>query len=60
MLLWYGFAWSSRGISAVINVVLIMQLTYFCTDMLGMSPAVIGTFLLAWKVIDAFTDLLFS
>ena len=57
MPLWYGLAWSSRGISAAINVVLLMQLTYYCTNMLGMNAGIVGTFLLVSKVIDAFSDL---
>ena len=54
---WYGLAWSSRGISAAINVVLLMQLTYYCTNMLGMNAGIVGTFLLVSKIIDAFSDL---
>lgn len=54
---WYSMAWTSRGISAAINVVLLMQLTYYCTDMLGMNAGIVGAFLLVSKVIDAFTDL---
>ena len=54
---WYSMAWTSRGISAAINVVLLMQLTYYCTDMLGMNAGIVGVFLLISKIIDAFTDL---
>ena len=54
---WYSLAWSSRGISAAINVVLLMQLTYYCTNMLGMNAGIVGTFLLVSKIIDAFSDL---
>ena len=52
------WGWTTRGISLAINVVLIMQLTYFCTDMLGMSAALVGTLLLASKIFDGVTDLL--
>lgn len=31
------WAWTSRGLSLALNVILIMQLTYYCTDMLGMG-----------------------
>lgn len=57
---WYSLAWSSRGISQGINAILIMQLTYYCTDILGLNAAVVGTLFLVSKVIDAFTDLGFG
>lgn len=60
MPLWYGLAWSSRGISAAINVIILMQITYYCTDILGLNAAVIGGLFLISKVIDAFTDLGFG
>lgn len=39
------------------NVILIMQLTYYCTDMLGMGAALVGTLLLVSKLFDGVTDL---
>lgn len=51
------WAWTSRGVALSINVVLIMQLTYYCTDMLGMKAALVGTLLLASKIFDGVTDL---
>lgn len=32
---YFKWAWTSRGLSLALNVILIMQLTYYCTDMLG-------------------------
>lgn len=52
------WGWTSRGVSLAVNAVLIMQLTYFCTDMLGMSAALVGTLLLVSKIFDGVTDLL--
>jgi GPH family glycoside/pentoside/hexuronide:cation symporter len=49
--------WSSRAVSLSINVVLLMQITYFCTNVLGMSPMLTGSILLATKIFDGFTDL---
>jgi GPH family glycoside/pentoside/hexuronide:cation symporter len=49
--------WSSRAISISVNVVLLMQLTYFCTNVLGMTPVLTGMILLATKIFDGFTDL---
>ncbi len=60
MPMWYGLVWSTRGISAAINVVILMQITYYCTDILGLNAAVIGTLFLVSKIIDAFTDLGFG
>ena len=37
------WAWTSRGLSLALNVILIMQLTYYCTDMLGMGATLVGT-----------------
>lgn len=52
------WAWTSRGVSLAVNVLLIMQLTYFCTDMLGLAPTLVGGLLLASKLFDGFTDLM--
>lgn len=51
------WAWTSRGVSLALNVILIMQLTYYCTDMLGMKASLAGTLLLASKLFDGVTDL---
>lgn len=60
MPIWYGMAWSARGISVSINAVLLMQIAYYCTDILGLNAAIIGTLFLVSKIIDAFTDLGFG
>lgn len=60
MPIFYGLAWSTRGISAAINAVLIMQISFYCTDILGLNPGIIGALLLGSKIIDAFTDLGFG
>lgn len=54
---WFPFAWSTRGISLSINIILVGYLTFYCTDMLGLGAASIGTLLLASKLVDGFTDL---
>ncbi len=55
---YFKWAYSSRGLSFSINVILIMQLTYFCTDMLGLSAAMVGSLLLAARLFDGATDLI--
>ena len=50
--------WTGRGIGYSLNVVLILQLTYYCTDILGMPAPLVGTLLLASKIFDGITDLI--
>lgn len=47
-----------RGLAFGLNAVLMLQVTYYCTDMLGLKPGLVGTMLMASKVLDAFTDLI--
>lgn len=55
--LWFGLAWSSRGVAAAINVILVGFITYYCTDILNLNAGIIGVMLLASKIIDGATDL---
>ncbi|MCR5354084.1 MAG: MFS transporter [Lachnospiraceae bacterium] len=57
---WFSAAWSSRGIAAAINAVVMMQISFYCTDILGLNAGIIGTLFLVSKIIDAFTDLGFG
>ncbi|WP_455616953.1 MFS transporter [Eisenbergiella sp.] len=50
------WAWASRALSLGLNFILIMQLTYYCTDMLGMKAGLVGGLLLASKIFDGVTD----
>lgn len=52
------WAWTSRAVSVGINAVLLMQITYFCTDMLKMDPLTVGTLFLVSKLFDGVTDLI--
>lgn len=50
-------AWKSSDVAqAGIQAIVIGYLTLYCTDTLGINPALVGTLLLASKIIDAFTD----
>lgn len=60
MPLWYSVAWSSRGISVAIAAIIMMQITFYSTDVLGLNPAVLGTLFFVSKIVDAFTDLGFG
>lgn len=55
---WMVPAWSSRALSIAVNVMLIMQITYYCTDALGMSAGLVGMLLLVSKLFDGVTDLM--
>ena len=50
-------AWSGRGISVAGNVIVLTYLSIFCTDTLGLAPALVGILFMVSKVIDAITDL---
>ena len=50
------WAWHSREMSDTAIVLLLGYISYYCTDVLFISPLVVGTLLAASKVIDAVTD----
>lgn len=54
---WFSLAWTSRGTAVSINAVFIGYITYYATDMLGLSAGLIGMLILVSKVFDGFTDL---
>lgn len=56
----FSLRWTTRSLSmAMVNIVL-MQLTFYCTDTMGLDPIIIGGLMLGAKVFDAFTDLIAS
>lgn len=51
-------AWKSSDItSAGVFLIVTTYLSMFCTDFLGMSPAVVGSIILVSNVVDFFSDL---
>ena len=57
--LWKPLAWKTSDITAAGAFLIInTYLTIFCTDFLGMDPAVVGTLLLVSNIIDFITDLI--
>lgn len=50
-------AWQTRPIALGAITIIIGYLSIYCTDTLGMKPAVVGTLLMASKILDGFTDL---
>ena len=49
-------AWQLREVSAGIALMAIGYITLYCTDTLGMAPALVGTLLLVSKILDGFTE----
>lgn len=54
---WYPWAWSTRGFALGVNSLLLMQITFYATEYLGLSAGLVGTLLLVSKVFDGITDL---
>lgn len=54
---WYTPAWSSRSMSVGISIVVMMQVTFYSTNVLGLSSGLVGTIFLLSKIFDGVTDL---
>lgn len=54
----FKWAWSSRAVSLALNMTFIGYFTYYCTDIIGLTPALVGTLLLITKIFDGVTDLI--
>lgn len=50
------FAWAMPGMSLAAEMMLFGQISLFCTSILGMPVALIGSLMVASKVLDCFTD----
>ncbi|MEH7118066.1 MFS transporter [Neobacillus vireti] len=51
-------AWSSRSVSVAVNVVLFMQMTFYATDVVGLSAGLVGTLILLSKIVEALSNFL--
>ncbi len=51
------WAWGSREFSETANVLILLQITYYCVNTLHLNPLILGTLLAASKVVDAVTDM---
>lgn len=54
---WYPWAWSTRGFALGVNSLLLMQVTFYATEYVGLSAGLVGTLLLVSKLFDGVTDL---
>ncbi len=55
---WFKWVWSGNAVAFSLSFLLMAQVTYYCTDLLGMPATVVGVLLLVSKVFDAFTDVM--
>jgi GPH family glycoside/pentoside/hexuronide:cation symporter len=53
----YTLAWATRGLSLAVNVLFMMQVTYYATDFAGLGVALVGTLLFVAGLTDGVTDL---
>lgn len=47
---WKVPAWASRAAALTVNIAVLLQVTYYCTDALGMAPGLVGILLLVSKL----------
>lgn len=50
--------WASPTVATTVCSMLLAQITYFATDVLGLHPALVGGLLLASKIFDGITDII--
>jgi probable glucitol transport protein GutA len=50
--------WTSRDLSKSANLIVISYLTLYCTDILALSPILVGTLLLVSRILDGVTDII--
>lgn len=53
----FSLRFSTRGFALAVNVVVMLQLTFYATDFVGLAPVLVGGLFLAAKIFDGITDL---
>lgn len=49
--------WNSRAVSQAMNILILGYLNIYCSSILGINVAVVGTIMMASKIFDGFTDI---
>lgn len=49
--------WQTSSVSVALSTMVMMYVTVYCTDALGLEPVIVGAVFAASKVLDAFTDM---
>lgn len=49
--------WQTSSVSVALSTLVLMYVTVYCTDALGLEPVIVGAVFAASKILDAFTDL---
>lgn len=50
--------WQTSSVSVALSALVLMYVTVYCTDALGLEPVIVGAVFAVSKVVDAFTDLI--
>lgn len=51
------WTWSARDLSLSANFIVLSFISIYCTNTLGLKPALVGALLMSSKIVDAVTDL---
>ena len=52
--------WNSRAVSQAMNILILGYLNIYCSNILGINVAVVGTIMMVSKIFDGFTDVVFG
>lgn len=48
--------WNSSSCSVALSALMLGYVTFYCTDVLQLAPALVGTLFMVSKIFDSFTD----
>ena len=49
--------WNSSSCSVALSTLMLSYATFYCTDVLQLAPALVGTLFMVSKIFDSFTDI---
>lgn len=50
--------WNSSSCSVALSTLMLGYATFYCTDVLQLAPALVGTLFMVSKIFDSFTDII--